>query len=482
MCEAIETVETDIMLSHEIHERSSKLADLQDQSLIEVEDPVRSQGSEDESEPQEPVEKKPRCDACPRTLGGILSACGMKNFVPENDSEEKMLGRIEQMCPFFDAFTALVRCSEGILSKASVAGHGPKPREQWIHEHELSLARAEFHCSAQRQSRHSLWAQYSERVSQVVAEMATSQNDPLAADASTEVKVITPNSFSYPNGQRACQVLIVRVCKAGGDLGPLRLAVVVATWRGGRAGEKRKAKDYIWTEGSLPIQASTRVHVKLLRPEGVQNESGWHLCTATSVSSSLCLDPQDGSIIRQIPPACFEYSYEATQLKVWVSKASVRVIGHLNKTDIPFTKTKSQKDPVPTTFFTDVDFNRTERGSKNMGKYLEQMRRDYETHFKQIVGDDGKLQVRSDIDVLWEEMVVRIPSYFKRYLHNHAHFKTLSKCEQEMSFLGFDQSLSILICLRACVFLLAVFYLLFESWESPQTWKWILICWKVAKC
>ncbi|CAK9006578.1 unnamed protein product [Durusdinium trenchii] len=56
-----------------------------------------------------------------------------------------------------------LRCEEQLLSKHRVLGPVLPVNEQQLFEHELSMANAEFHLSAARQSRHALWFDFQSR-------------------------------------------------------------------------------------------------------------------------------------------------------------------------------------------------------------------------------------------------------------------------------------------------------------------------------
>ena len=437
-CQAFELAETDVMLSNELQRETEQFAVPAPDQRVDVDDPDVDHGSEAD-EKEEPAMKKHKgdSDAIVKTLRDVLSRSGFLDFVPpENDDESKALERVKAMGPHLRMFASLARCSEGILSKAAVLGHRQHPREQWIHEKELAAARAQYHCSAQRQSRHSLWMQFSERVMEVVGQMKE-DGDVDAAQGATQCKIITPNSFFGQDGERTCQLLVVRPFKAGGHAGALRFCVVIAAWRGGKSGKTKSAKQYPWTEGSLPKYAATWVHVRMLKPEEKQNENGWELLTANNLSAVFALDPADeGSIVMEVPPSCFEYAYEPDILKVWVSKASIRALGKVAQASVPF-HNKKKDDELSKSYYTECDFARSAAGFKNMSRYLWQMRKDFETHFHHFVKESGEVKLRKDLKVSWDELVARLPSYFRRYVRGSDHFKKMSKEQQKLTCLGF---------------------------------------------
>ncbi|CAK9006318.1 unnamed protein product [Durusdinium trenchii] len=120
------------------------------------------------------------------------------------------------------AFASMVRCEEQLLSKHRVLGPVLPVNEQQLFEHELSMANAEFHLSAARQSRHALWFDFQSRA--LVAskgEDETEDGKPLR-----EIDRLNPSCFTNSENERVCQVLLVRPCLAGGDSGPLRIGAL----------------------------------------------------------------------------------------------------------------------------------------------------------------------------------------------------------------------------------------------------------------
>lgn len=67
---------------------------------------------------------------------------------------------------------------------------------------------------------------------------------------------------------------------------------------------------------------------------------------------------------------------------------------------------------------------------------MNQMRRDYVTHFFEFVKPNGELKLRKDIQVTWDEMLSRIPSYFKKYIRGSAHWKTMNAEQQKLPSLA----------------------------------------------
>lgn len=345
----IEATETNMLLKDEMEVAQEEfMAAAED---VEMDDIAPDHGSESEQEAASPVAKREKKGPIPKTLSDVLHTSGLLDFQPpDDDNEAQMLARIHALGKPMRAFSSYTRCSEGILSKASVLGHGPKPREQWQLEKELARARAEFTCSAQRQSRHSLWAEYSERVLKIVSQLAE-EGDASAAKGAIEVKAITPSTFTLDNGERACQILVIRPMKTGG----LRLGVVMTAWRGGK--DKKKSKNYLWAERSLPKYAATKLHLKILKPMNVQDENRSELLTANAASAMVAIDPADeDSVIMEIPATCFKYDFTPEQLEVWLSRASVKAIAK----SVPFhAKTKkAMEEPMQKTFFTESDFQR----------------------------------------------------------------------------------------------------------------------------
>lgn len=346
VCQAIEASESDLVMLREL-KKAQKETDERTE-FVETADFVPDMGSEDEADTTEPNSKKKKSSASVKTLNDVLTESGLIDFKPEeDDAESNALQRVRTMTPYLRMFSAYTMCGGKILSKASVAGHFPEPRDQWIFEKELAAARAQYHCTAMRQSRHSLWAQYSERVQEVIQELKE-EGDAHAAEGAVEVKIITPNVYQL-NEKRVCQVLVVRPFKAGGTAGPLRLAVVIAAWRGGKQG--KRSKQYPWTEGSLPSYACTRFHARMLKPENEQDADGWELCTATNLSPVFSLDPSDESLVMEVPGVCIKYEYHENALKVWVAKAAIRAIKKVSKSSVAFHDKKSKQEQQTSTNF-----------------------------------------------------------------------------------------------------------------------------------
>ena len=175
------------------------------------------------------VRKDRKVDHKVRTLLDVLKSSGFDAFTPpEKDNESMLLKRVRTVGPFMRAFNLHVRIAEKILSKAALTGQCRENNQHNIWEHELAEARAEYHCSAQRQSRMQLWADYSKRVEEAFVAEAPDKDH---AEALVNVKSICPNSIT-PDGRRMCQFLLLRPYQAGGVAGPLRVGVVIAVWRG----------------------------------------------------------------------------------------------------------------------------------------------------------------------------------------------------------------------------------------------------------
>lgn len=175
-----------------------------------------------DSEVDEPMQKESRVDAEVTTLRHILQKSGFSTFMPPaKDSEQNVFKRVSKLRPYLHAFACMVRVEEKILSKAKVIGKlKPMPPQQQ-YEHDLANARAEFHCSASRQSRHSLWCDFSSRVIQA-AKTAEEQDEDGLPHPVKEIKYLMPSSSKNEAGHRQCQIVVIRPSLAAGEAGSLR--------------------------------------------------------------------------------------------------------------------------------------------------------------------------------------------------------------------------------------------------------------------
>lgn len=425
MTHAVEVAETDILLSKALCDEHKAMEGCQDGFEQEdvIPDPELASDEEDA-----PPTKKSKVDMGEvKTLGDVLAFSQLEGFQPSDvDNEAKLFQRMKSLSPYMSSFCAFVRCSEKILSKASVLGHVRMKSRHQIVEHELAEARQEFHCCASRQNRFSLWADYSSRVAEVVE---ASPEDEGLHDGVVALKTVSPGASVDDDGNRLVQLVLCRPFAAGGEKGPLRLGMVTAVWRGGKG-----KKLHVWPEGPLQINAARKVHVRLLLPQKEKDEDGRELCVCSSLSPIMVLDVHDGGLLVQVPHSQFVTEFHDDCMKVWISRKSVKAFFKIDKAQVPF-EPKVAESVQAVTYYTEDDFGRTVAGARNVVRFLEKMKRDYEGMFSPLEDDAGFLKLRQDIKVSWTELVARANSYFKRYMKGHDHYKSLSPADQGKSFL-----------------------------------------------
>lgn len=433
VCHIVEVVETDVQLNQQIIAATQDLKESKEQSLQADVDLFLSEDPECEVVEEEGMTIVPEIGSS-RSLREVLIASDLQGFLPtDKDDENQLFKRIQKMSPHLGNFSAFVRIGEGLLSRASVTGQVRTRNQQQILEHELAEARTEFVCSQGRQSRLALWQDFSNRVEEALkpVEVPKPDSEETISAGAKKIQAIAPSSFHSANGARTCQLLLVKPFLAGGSEGPLRLGVVVGAWRGGKS-----KKQHVWPEGHLPVSSATKVHVRLLTPQGQKNEKGDQLCVASSVSAVLSLGAHDGSILLEVPTACYTVEYTDTQLIIWISKKTVQALSKINQACVPFHAKKKNQDSVAAkAFFSEDDFSRTTTGAKNIQLYLQQMKRDYEKFFPALENEKGNLMLRQDIQVTFAEILARISSYFKKYLKGSEHWKGLTKEYQQLPHL-----------------------------------------------
>lgn len=217
--QSLHMVETGLELEKALAAESTELEKASPQVSVDDALPDNSEDTE------EPEVKKMKVDRCVKTLRDVLTMSGLAQFNPSSeDTEHDLFQRIKKVRPFLNSFSTLVRCGEGLLGRAVVTGDTSKLNPQQIFEMELAKANLEYHCSGQRQSKHALWADYSQRLFQA-AKAAATETEP-QEDAEVPVKEITylrPCSYLGADGQRVSQIVLVRTCMAGNEAGSLRL-------------------------------------------------------------------------------------------------------------------------------------------------------------------------------------------------------------------------------------------------------------------
>ncbi|CAK9006582.1 unnamed protein product [Durusdinium trenchii] len=177
------------------------------------------------------------------------------------------------------AFASMVRCEEQLLSKHRVLGPVLPVNEQQLFEHELSMANAEFHLSAARQSRHALWFDFQSRA------LVASKGEDETEDGTS------------------------------GPSMPCR-------------GRQRSFTN--WSFDS----AATTLHVRLLTPQG-ESSDGWELCAASAIAPVFPLDPHSGALLAEVRREHLRFEYTAKVLnehkgmvKLGKSDVVVRPLGH----------------------------------------------------------------------------------------------------------------------------------------------------------
>ena len=390
VCHIFEAVQSDVALSKEL------VMELKDHAPNQVKTPK----PDDEPEPAEDSDVENKVEAEPkkaksggliRGLADVLAQSGLDNFVPEGgEAADLCLARLRKMGCYMQSFTALVRCKEAILSRASILGEAPSHNPHHVLEFDLAEARAEYHCTAQRQSRFALWADFGERAKQVLE----GSLDKDESSGARPINLLHPNCCLDPKEEhRACQVLLARPFMNGGELGPCRLVVVTGVWRGAKS-QQKKSKDAPYPGSSLPISAATKIHGKALFPEKEVDDQKWHLFTATGRTPVFCLDAHDGSLVMEIPPDCFRYTYKPDCLEVWLSPKSIKCVKTIMASNLPFVPKKKHDGATPT-FFTEEDFAKSGTGTnKNIAKCINAMRHDQEVHFGQFVEKDHAQTVK----------------------------------------------------------------------------------------
>lgn len=395
VCNIVECVESDVLLGKAVAHELGQVGPSHEKSQTPDEEPSAEQSGEDEDNDSHEAQnqKRPKTGSLIRGLGDVLRQAGLDQFVPkEGEPEGAALGRVRRMAPFMQGFSALVRCQEKVLSRASIVGRAPSKMAHNILEFQLAEARAEYHCSAQRQSRFALWADFSGRILKCLQDLSEEEPEK-DHDGVREIKHLHPNSCLNASGdERVCQIVVIRPFMTGGELGPCRIALVVGAWRGGKT--SKKGKEVPWCGAGLPINAATRVHCKMLVPANIRDDQKRELLIANSKSHVFSLPAHNGGLVVEVPPDCFSFEYQDTQLKVWLCRKSIRCMKQINESNIPFQAKPKDADSVPV-FFTEEDFARGGSGTnKNIAKFMNGMRRDQEVHFGQFVTKDSAQTVK----------------------------------------------------------------------------------------
>ena len=433
LCHIVENVETGVFLTKELGAELEKAEKCTGPKEVTPDIELTPPEDSDDCEDEPPAAKTARKEGVARTLHEVLERAGLADFKKEKeDTEAKVLDRVRWMCPHMQTFTALVRHKEGIISLASILKAKPCSTQHNQNEHDLAVARAEYHCSSQRQSRFALWTEYIDRVVDVFEDVEN------ADDAKSPLKRVTtfkPNGGVNHAGRRVAQVLVLRPFMSGGELGPLRLGLLTCAFRGGKKG--KQSKQFPWTHGNLPIHATTCVHCVLLCPQNVQNEQKEELLVCSSLSPVVILDPHDGAVVMEVAANMFTYDYSPDFFEIWLSREVLKSMKRIVQANIPFTE-KKKDAAMNKTWFTEEDFSNGNKGAiKNIQRYMDHMKRDYETHIQPLEDSDGVIKLPPKISTTWSELLARSGSYFKKFNKQHDHFKLMGKDKQALSYLGF---------------------------------------------
>ncbi|CAK9006342.1 unnamed protein product [Durusdinium trenchii] len=200
-----------------------------------------------------------------------------------------------------------LRCEEQLLSKHRVLGPVLPVNEQQLFEHELSMANAEFHLSAARQSRHALWFDFQSR-----ALVASKGED------ETEDGTSGP-SMSCRGRQRSF---------TNWSFDSVRFKVFVVLFLSAMF-----CPECIQQYSTLPTQAATTLHVRLLTPQG-ESSDGWELCAASAIAPVFPLDPHSGALLAEVRREHLRFEYTAKleehkgMVKLGKSDVVVRPLGH----------------------------------------------------------------------------------------------------------------------------------------------------------
>ena len=142
------------------------------------------------------------------TLEDVLVKADLLHFAPDSGEHEGTAQRrVKALIPFAQQVVAACRVHEGLLSKAAVLGCKRPQNKRNLLQHQLAMARLAFQCSAARQSRRSLWQQFSQRVLKDVKQKDEGGEECAGAKAVTK---LGPPAQLDSSGNRIFQVLVVR--------------------------------------------------------------------------------------------------------------------------------------------------------------------------------------------------------------------------------------------------------------------------------
>lgn len=384
--------------------------------------------TDEETEPQSPQRKAARADDCGHfvSLADVLKVADLANFhPPKDDTDEQAIARTRAFIPGMLSFSVFMRCGEGLLSRAAVLGR-TKARISPFHqaEHALAMARSAHMCDAGRQTRHQLWCDFA------------SQSLQTAGVEASEGKCVTKLGppTKVENGHVVYQLLVVKpAAAASAGSVCLRFCVPTSVWRVAR--RKVKSGKRLMTEGQLPIEYISRLQVMLLMPRQNPNNKSSLDLDGSALSPMATLDPLDGSVIYEVPAACFQVIDGPHSVCFKVSKDALKAFQKVAKSIVPLQNEKEKKIPNQKIYMTEFDFVNTSHGRKCQVRFLELMKKDYEAHHHKISGKNGITKLPKGYQCKWEELCHRLPGYFsKRYSKGSATWKALSAEEKSLGF------------------------------------------------
>ncbi|CAE8646667.1 unnamed protein product [Polarella glacialis] len=372
--------------------------------------------------------------SCPKTLADVLA--GLLAFASKvDDCEASCVQRVRSIFPAARRLSFLVRQAEGILSKAALQGlHGGENRHNTI-EHIISLARIAIECSAAKQTRFALWANFSTSCSQFASNGKASKGKKAAVAAQTKANAdvaqpvlffLTPSSVDNETSScaRRYQVLVVRPDATQS----LRFALVAEVWRGGIHHDTARTAKKLVPIGPLPAECAVTIRAVLLMPA----ESGSLVCSC--LSPVVMLDAHDGSIMFEIPSASFEASECSTGLTfklVPSAWAAFSLAGKCLSQIEPVAKLSTSSSSAAgstTRVFVETDFKDTAAGKANMQTFFQCMREAWESMHHPLVDQVGYVQLSKTERVLWAELSARLPLYIaKKWQAASAGAKTVGR-------------------------------------------------------
>lgn len=197
------------------------------------------------------------------TLEQVLERAGMLHFQPpKDDYEVQSTMRTRKLLKHSQQMVAALRVGEGILSRASALGCKRRKGMHQLWEHQLALARLSFQCSSERQSRHTMWMNFQERVFSDIKQQHEAEGGEGNVKGAQPIQKLGPCAVHREHG-RHFQLLVVRPFAAAAASGGLRFGLVTAAWRCNRSS---KSKQKMVPQEPIPFHMLTTIHVLLLMP------------------------------------------------------------------------------------------------------------------------------------------------------------------------------------------------------------------------